>query len=339
MFRIRHQISLFLLLVTVTAGCQTIATTGLALSNRLSGPANENGTPIPLHPKDQTIKALGNLEYRGGLHLGSEDKRFGGLSGLVISDDGDRFLAVGDKGTWVRGGLLYEEGYLTGAHDIEVAPMRGSDGETLEGKSNGDAESVIGDLDGLVHVSFERDHRVVSFDLAEDGFMARASRIALPKEVSKLRANAGLEGIARLKDEAGTLLIMSEGTTDAVGNFKGWLIGEKSSSAISLKPIKPFGLTDLAVLPGGDVLTLERRFSPAKGPGFQIRRIAADTILPGAVLDGPVLANAGLPWTVDNMEGLDIRINDKGETLLYIVSDNNFNTLQRTLLMMFKLNE
>ena len=36
---------------------------------------------------------------------------------------------------------------------------------------------------------------------------------------------------------------------------------------------------------------------------------------------------------------LAARTADNGETLVYIVSDNNFNRLQRTLLLMFALTE
>lgn len=342
MFRIRHQIALFLLTLAFASGCQAVATTGLALGNRFSPAANENGTPVPLNSDDLALTTLGALDYRGGLAIKSEDPHFGGLSGLLITSDGAEFLAVSDKGYWVKGTLLYRKGALTGVRDIEIAPMLGLDGAAIEGKALGDAESLIGDPGGRVLVSFERKHRVWAYDLSKDGFAARPNTIALPEDVIHTKDNGGLEGIARLHDKAGTLLALTEETTDRNGNFKGWLVprdGAGLSSSIALKPIKPFKLTDLTVLPNGDVLTLERRFSLMGGAGYQIRRLDGASIQPGAVLDGTVLANAGLPWTVDNMEGLDVRVTDDGRTLLYIVSDDNFNPLQRTLLMMFELNE
>lgn len=339
MFRIRHQIALVFLTLVFTSSCQAVATTSLALGNRFSSAANENGSPVPLRSDDLDATTLGTLTWRGGLAINSEDPNFGGLSGLLITGDGTGFLAVSDKGFWVKGTLLYQRGELDGVRDIEIAPMLGLDGMAIEGKALGDAESLIGDPVGCVLVSFERKHRVWSYDLSEDGFAASPTTLAMPDDVANTRSNGGLEGIAQLKDKAGTILALTEATTDGDGNFKGWLVTPGSSSPVALKPIKPFNLTDLAVLPGGDVLTLERRFSPVGGPGYQIRRIDGASIQPGAVLDGPVLANAGLPWTVDNMEGLDVRITSDGRTLLYILSDDNFNPLQRTLLMMFELNE
>jgi hypothetical protein len=43
--------------------------------------------------------------------------------------------------------------------------------------------------------------------------------------------------------------------------------------------------------------------------------------------------------TVDNMEGIDAREGPGGETLVYILSDDNDNPLQRTYLPMFELIE
>jgi hypothetical protein len=40
---------------------------------------------------------------------------------------------------------------------------------------------------------------------------------------------------------------------------------------------------------------------------------------------------------IDNMEGLAVRRGPKGETLLYILSDDNYSPLQRTLLLMFEV--
>lgn len=37
------------------------------------------------------------------------------------------------------------------------------------------------------------------------------------------------------------------------------------------------------------------------------------------------------------MEGIAARLGPKGETLVYLLSDNNFSPLQQTLLMMFEL--
>ena len=58
--------------------------------------------PVRLHPFDPSITRVGRLEYRGSLQLSSADTRFGGLSGLLVSTDGDtsrrsRIAATGSR--------------------------------------------------------------------------------------------------------------------------------------------------------------------------------------------------------------------------------------------------
>jgi hypothetical protein len=67
--------------------------------------------------------------------------------------------------------------------------------------------------------------------------------------------------------------------------------------------------------------------------------IEAEQVRPGAVLKGREIAEIRLPHAVDNMEGVAARRGADGETLIYLISDDNFNALQRTLLLMFALEE
>jgi hypothetical protein len=62
-------------------------------------------------------------------------------------------------------------------------------------------------------------------------------------------------------------------------------------------------------------------------------------VAPGAVIDGPSIFEADLSNEVDNMEGIDAHITAEGETVLTMVSDDNFSMIQRTLLLQFTLVE
>jgi len=147
--------------------------------------------------------------------------------------------------------------------------------------------------------------------------------------------NGSLEGLTQLDDHRLLAIAEAPGTD---GMMDGWImdIEDGTSEALSLQRVAPFNLTDLATLPNGDVVTLERRYSPLGGVGARLRLIEADSIIPGAVLDGEELANFGGSHTVDNMEGLAIREID-GRVELFIISDNNQNPLQRNLLLAFEL--
>ena len=96
-------------------------------------------------------------------------------------------------------------------------------------------------------------------------------------------------------------------------------------------------MSDAAWLPDGDLLLLERKFSLLEGVGIRIRRIAPDTIVAGATVDGPSIFDADLGQEIDNFEGLDVHVTPEGETVLTMVSDDNFSMIQRTLLLQFTL--
>ena len=100
-----------------------------------------------------------------------------------------------------------------------------------------------------------------------------------------------------------------------------------------------FDISDAVLLPSGDLLVLERKFSLLEGVGIRIRRIALGTVTPGAVVDGPSIFEADLGQEIDNMEGIDAHVTPEGDTVLTMVSDDNFSLIQRTLLLQFTLVE
>jgi hypothetical protein len=135
---------------------------------------------------------------------------------------------------------------------------------------------------------------------------------------------------------AGTLIAITEAALDGSGNNRAFLLGGPSPGAFSIKRVDDFDITDCAVLPGGDLLILERRFSFIRSAS-RIRRIASADLRPGATVDGAVIFYADFGQQIDNFEGLGLHRTASGETVLTLISDNNFSPLQRTLLMQFTL--
>ncbi len=70
-----------------------------------------------------------------------------------------------------------------------------------------------------------------------------------------------------------------------------------------------------------------------------IRRLPLKSVAPGALVDGPAIFQADLGQEVDNMEGIDAHVTPEGDTVLTMISDDNFFLLQRTLLLQFTLVE
>ena len=84
-------------------------------------------------------------------------------------------------------------------------------------------------------------------------------------------------------------------------------------------------------------MLLERRYSPLSGVAVRIRRVQLAAIKQGALIDGPELFKADLAYQIDNMEGIAIHRGRRGETIITLVSDDNFSPIQRNLLLQFTL--
>ncbi|MBP1622743.1 MAG: hypothetical protein H6Q07_763, partial [Acidobacteria bacterium] len=100
-----------------------------------------------------------------------------------------------------------------------------------------------------------------------------------------------------------------------------------------------YDISDAALLPGGDILLLERQYSVLHGVAMRIRRIPLAEIKPGALVDGPPILETGRREEVDNMEALSVHRAPSGEIILTLMSDDNFSKIQRTLLLQFAYNE
>lgn len=292
-------------------------------------------------PADPTRTRFGALTFRGGLELSSPYPEFGGISAIRVAADGQSFLAVSDKGRWLRGSITYDGNKPTGIVDAEMAPVLGPDGKPLAARGWYDTESIAQD-GGTVWLGIERVNRIVRFDIGARGLLARGQPIAVPPGIGKLPNNKGLECLVFAEKGlplAGTLIAVSERGLDADGNIKGFLIGGPSAGEFAVKRIGDFDISDCAVTPAGDLLLLERSYSRWRGVAMRIRRIALTEVKPGATIDGPALIEADMGYQIDNMEGLSVHRAASGELVLTLISDDNFALYQRTLLLQFTLTE
>ncbi len=287
---------------------------------------------------------FGALEFRGGLQLTSSDRRFGSLSGLDFAVDGHTLFAVADTGYWFTARLIETDGRPVGIADPMLAPMLDARGQPFTSKSAADAEGLrIVSRNGreTAYVSFEQRPAVARFTASPDFASARRHDLPLPRYVNHLKANKGLEALAVAPEGgplAGAFVAVAERSLDGTGNHRGFILGGKRAGTFAIRRTEPFDVTDATFLPDGDLLVLERRFSFSDGLGMRIRRIPGDAIRPGATIDGPVLMEADMSNQIDNMEGLAARTDERGQTVLTLVSDDNGNRLlQRTILLQFVL--
>ncbi len=291
-------------------------------------------------PREPTRTRFGALTFRGGLILESPHRDFGGVSGLRVAADGAHFLAVTDKGQWLRARIVYRGKTPIAIADAEMAPILGPDGRSLKSRGWYDTEALAED-GGAVYVGIERVNQVVRFDIAKDGLRARGRPIAVPPGMKLLPHNRSIECLEagpKSGPLAGTLVSISERGLDTAGNLMGFLIGG-AGGVFSLKRTDDFDVSDCAATPDGKLLVLERRFSWARGLAMRIRSVPFAMIKPGALVDGPELIVADMSSQVDNMEGLSVHRDASGAVVLTLISDDNFSPLQRTLLLQFTLGD
>jgi hypothetical protein len=194
---------------------------------------------------------------------------------------------------------------------------------------------------GTAFVSFERKHRIARYPFSAERFGPPAGTFPLPAGAKAMSANRGIEAMAfiRAGKLKGTLVAFAEGLADKSGNLRGWLVGGPSPGGIVVKRLGGFDITDAAPLPDGGIVVLERRFRFSEGIQMRIRRIAAAELARGKLIEGEVLLEANDSLNIDNMEAIAAHRAASGETVLTLMSDDNFSALQRTLIMQFTLPE
>ena len=333
----------------VAAAALTILTAPPALADKplspLQGPTPTTITAIPIDfdRENPARKTFGKLTFRAGLNLYAKPGHFGGYSAIALDPSGGSLLALSDGGSWLRATLDYDGRNLKGLENAVLGPILGADGKPLSDDSRRDSEGMAlakgNTQEGTAYVSFERKHRIERYPFNPRQFGPPAGTMALPAGAKAMGSNRGIEAMAiigagRLK---GTLVAFAEGNSKGTGNLQGWLIGGPTPGKITLKRLGGFDVTDAASLPDGGIVVLERRFRFNEGVKMRIRRIAAGELKRGALIGGEVLLEANDSFNIDNMEGIAAHRGASGETVLTLISDDNFSPLQRTLIMQFAL--
>lgn len=325
------------LAATVGAALSVALLFGVAVSKPLALPTTPEAievtaTPITAFRIGAEDSRFGALAFRGGLVLTSAFSGFGGISGFVLGED-NRFLAVTDAGLFLDGRLDLDGDRPKGLSDVRAAALLDAEGRLRARRGRGDAESLTRGPDA-VYVGLEDVNEIWRYP--RDPLGKRGAQVPAPA-VRDLRDNLGLESLAFVPAGPlkGALIgIGEEGATKAA-DLPGFIIGGPTPGTFSIAKSAVFSATDLAFSPSGEMYLLERHYSPATGVKMQLRRFALADVKPGVRLEGEVLGSFDMGYEIDNMEGLAVTTNAAGETLLTLISDDNFNPLQRTILLRF----
>lgn len=301
-----------------------------------AGPLSIRAEPIiAFEPGAPARTRFGSLDFVGGLALTSDHPPFGGLSALRLEPDGEGFVALSDRAYWLRGRIVYQDAVPIGIAGAAMGPIIGPDGRPAE---HWDTESIARDGDTL-YVGIERLNAIARFDYGRLGFLAPARLIAPVAEIAKLPRNQGLEALVAVPRDlplGGALIAVSERGLDEAGNISAFIVGGPNPGVFHIRRSGDFDVSDAALLPGGDLLLLERRFSLTGGFAARIRRLPESLLRPGSLADGPILLSADRRHEIDNLEAIDVGRAPGGGLRLTLLSDDNYMPFQRTLLLQFE---
>ena len=301
-----------------------------SLATELGTAVELKSIKINLFPTDLENISLNKLKFVSGIEIKSNHPDFGGLSGLIINED-KSLISVGDQGIWLTGKIKIDEnGKLVEIINGRLGHLKGNENNLLYklGKSYTDAESIEFYNNKFV-VSFERKHRILIFNnifLHSEIFYDRIKYLDLPD-------NGGIEAMAPLKNNS--IFLLSENLIHPDDKIAGYLLSDNKLKKVYVKKNGSFKPTDMSNLPDGNILLLERSFSPVRGVSARISVIKYEDLKPNSVILPFTLDTLKPPMVVDNFEGISfLKLNDGGY-YIFILSDDNFNFLQKTLLYQF----
>ncbi len=266
------------------------------------------------------------------LPAGAEGR--GGYSGLLVSESGDRLLAVSDHGHWLQLRPLYRSGRLAGLGEIGSGPLLDLSGvpvsETLR-----DAEALAAAPDGGVVVAFERQHRLWRYkdmDSPRD-----VAELTAPEALSDLPDNAGLEAATLLCD--GRLLLIAQRAAEAASAWSGHPGAWRTFDYRYDEDWQPTGAT---TLPDCQVAVLERRKTKKKDKAANARILvlSRETLASEALTRrdwrAGELLRLTLPKRLGQFESIAARPAADGGAWLYMLSDNDAREDRDSVLLLLR---
>ncbi len=303
-----------------------------------------SATPLPLNRQDPGQDRIGALRFMGAVHVRSSDAGFGGISGLRAGPDG-HFLAVTDTGNWLAFRTLEEDGRLIGIRNVHMRPMIMGDGKPAARKRDADAEALEWDAaSGRASVVFENGHRVIHWHGIDPRQPATldtpARRTERLPEMADWPSNGGGEAMVgwQAPDGEPARLIVSEDVVLEDGHRLAVLTHASRNHYVGVEGVEEHKPTDAVMIDDTRMLLLHRRFN-LKGAGAALSLVDLAPLLaetPSSRLGARLLARWEAPVLLDNMEGVAV-VREEGRLFVYIVSDDNQMSLQRTLVMKFAL--
>lgn len=296
-----------------------------------------------LTPDNDITKNI-NINLLGS--IGMKSSRFNNLpvtelSGIAWDNDEKLLYAVSDEGLLYHLKLTIKNNYLENMQVIYATRLKNKSGEKLKGKySDAEGLALTGGNNGKkgdseLIISFENKPRITRYTVR--GKFVKS--VHLPKKLRKRKnyrhKNKGLESVTE-HPTYGTLTAAEFPLLENKMKYQTVYSSTGKKWNFAASGSKKSAITGLETLPNGDLLVLERSWVNAFTPITIILRqlqlnkcdnknyCQTKTIASLSGADG---------WYLDNFEGLAHY--NKNQYLM--MSDDNNNSLQNTVLVLFEI--
>lgn len=293
---------------------------------RSAPPAVDDRQELRIIPLGVERQSIGRMQLVGAWELRSPSSHFHGYSALAALDGGN-LLALSDRGRLLRFSAPGRGG---------GPPRLGWFSVTTKGddKRLADIEAMTRDrATGRLWAAYEGSNLIERRD--PDGGVRQVQ----PEAMRDWSDNSGPEAMIRLAD--GRFIVLSEGSARWTEDGSPGLLFPadpvEGAEPLRFRFVPPSGsrAVDMAQLPDGRVLILTRSIEWGLPPGFSSKLVLADPadILAGGDWAGTVVAEISEPLPTENYEGLAVVAGVGGETVVWLISDDNRSIFQRTLLL------
>ncbi|MBP2274896.1 MULTISPECIES: esterase-like activity of phytase family protein [Sphingomonas] len=297
---------------------------------RLGTDPHFRAVPVMLDPARPDLTRVGDLVWLGGVQLRSRDPQFGGFSSLSVA--GDRFTLLSDSSDIVR----FTMGSDWKVRDPSFAELPAGPG-TGWFKRDRDSESMsIDRKTGAIWVGFESYNEFWRYDSR----FRRAEAHGAPPVMSKWPENEGPEAMTLLPTGGMVTIAETKPWPKASGRGGIVFLGDpvqrpRWGYRFNYLPPRGYDPSDMTVLPDGRWLILNRRFAGARFSNV-LTVVDPAQVRPGATVRGRDIATLAAPLIHDNFEGVAVT-REGAATIIWLVSDDNQLSLQRSLLLKFRL--
>lgn len=303
-----------------------------------------NAKPVEFAANLRNGDRIGKIRILGLLQLPSfsvNNLRFAEFSDLAWDDDNEILYAESDQGGlfWLK--PVFTNSYLTDVKLIKALPLRElTNGKALRWtRTDAEGMDIVNGRNGRKNdaellISFEREPRILRY--RTDG--TAISQYALPKPLDEIKnyhsANKALEAVC-IDPDHGVLTAPELPLRDERPGYT--RIFDLNGKSWYYPATKNNGIVALECMGHGNILVLERDYRTLMVHTIiTLRKIHLPATLPdGATLPAETLVRLddsnGL--RLDNFEGLTRHRGNR----YFMISDNNDNFLQRTLLLYFEI--